>query len=85
MLIVKHGSISDLMDELHTEVVALGKHLFQADWQLDQFRGMKTRIIPKSTVAMVMDFAENFSCVFQVGNSKSLSVETHFPYLLKYA
>ena len=41
-------------------------HLFRANWQHKQFEKIQTaKPFPPETVAVVMDFAENYSCTFQ--------------------
>ncbi|XP_041371083.1 uncharacterized protein LOC121384664 [Gigantopelta aegis] len=60
------GTMLELVDELEEEVTFLAGHLFRADWQHRQFEAMR-RDTPfsKSTVGMVLDFAENFACLYQ--------------------
>ena len=62
----KQGTLQDLLAELKEELVFLAGHLFRARWQHRQFELM-TQHIPRSqsTVGMVLDFAENFTCLNQ--------------------
>ncbi|XP_041372135.1 uncharacterized protein LOC121385498 [Gigantopelta aegis] len=63
MLMKKQGTMEELMVELRAEVTFLAGHLFRADWQHRQFESMrKTTPFPRTTVSMVLDFAENFTC-----------------------
>lgn len=55
---------SVLVEEFITELLFLSKHLFEANWQITQF-GYLTKNIPLNTVAMAIDFAENYSCTSQ--------------------
>ncbi|XP_041377609.1 uncharacterized protein LOC121389984 [Gigantopelta aegis] len=58
--------VTDLMEELKTEVAFLSGHLFRADWQHLQFKQIKDVVpFPADTICMVMDFAENFTCMYQ--------------------
>ena len=60
----KEGTIQDLITELKEEAGPFALHLFNAKWQNDQFKKIRTNP-PKDTVIQVLDFAENFTCDFQ--------------------
>jgi hypothetical protein len=67
MLISKRGTIQELPSQFEEEVQFLAGHLFRADWQLKQFKDQRTmEPFPDHSVCMVLDFAENFTCSYQV-------------------
>lgn len=66
MLVKKTNTWASFLDELRAEVAFLAGHLFRAEWQHLQFESMRNSApFPHSTVGMVLDFAENLTCVSQ--------------------
>ena len=66
VLETRRGGITDLIQELSQEVAFLSEHLFRADWQNKQFQNMKNlRPFPANRLTYVMNFAENYACVYQ--------------------
>ncbi|XP_033752596.1 uncharacterized protein LOC117336235 isoform X2 [Pecten maximus] len=63
-LTVSKGKTSELIAEFEKELHFLSKHLFEANWQISQF-GILTKNIPPATIALAIDFAENYSCMSQ--------------------
>lgn len=56
----------DLLQELLQEVGFLSEHLFRANWQHQQFEHLrKLSPFPSHLLTMVMNFAENFTCLYQ--------------------
>ena len=63
MLTTKTGTLQELVAELKEELVFLAAHLFRARWQHRQYQLMLEQIPgDRSTVGMVLDFAENYTC-----------------------
>ena len=60
----KSGTREELIDELMEELKFLSIHLFQAQWQQQQFATLNNNI-PEKTVSITMDYAENYSCFYQ--------------------
>lgn len=66
VLATQRGNVRDLIAELTEETKCLSEHLFRANWQHRQFEKIRTASpFPAETVAVVMDFAENYACTFQ--------------------
>lgn len=66
MLVRKTSTWVAFLDELRTELAFLAGHLFRAAWQHLQFESLRNSTpFPQGTVGMVLDFAENFTCVNQ--------------------
>ena len=66
MLETRKGSVADLLEELLVEVEFISGHLYQANWQHEQFSRLKnSRPFANHLRIMVLDFAENFSCLYQ--------------------
>ncbi|PIK53459.1 hypothetical protein BSL78_09645 [Apostichopus japonicus] len=63
-LLRRTGSYGDLLQELQDELHPFACHLFEAIWQQRQFWSV-IRSPPTLSVVIVMDFAENFSCITQ--------------------
>lgn len=58
----KCGTFKTMFDELLGETDFLAKHLFTANWQNDQFSLIREKL-PNTWSLLVMDFAENYSCI----------------------
>lgn len=58
------GTGEELAAELAAELAPFAKHLFEARWQQAQFYRAITHP-PPAVVMMVMDFAENYTCITQ--------------------
>ena len=66
ILATESGSVAELISQLPDKVKFLSEHLFHASWQHKQFQKLQTALpFPTDTVAVVMDFAENYACQFQ--------------------
>ena len=66
VLETRQGSGHELKEEFMTEVSFLSEHLFRANWQHRQFENIRTsRPFPQGIVMMVLDFAENYTCLQQ--------------------
>ena len=66
VLETRRGGITDLIQELLQEITFLSEHLFRAKWQHQQFESLRNRRpFPCHLLMMVMDFAENFTCLYQ--------------------
>lgn len=63
-LVVKAGTLQDLLDELKGEVKVHALHVFNWHWQAKQYSSIKQNL-PDKWVVSVWDFAENYSCFFQ--------------------
>lgn len=60
----KSGSSEDLVEELVAELGFLSVHLFEAQWQQQQFSLLKDNL-PEKSVSLTIDFAENYTCFCQ--------------------
>ena len=63
-IVSKEGSFASFIEELTNECTTFSKHLFVAQWQHNQFRHL-TENIPSGSVVQVLDFAQNYRCIFQ--------------------
>ena len=65
VMMAKHReSLNHMVIETMGELSSLAKHLFNAKWQQNQFSTL-IKDIPKDSVVLNLDFAENYSCVSQ--------------------
>lgn len=60
----KSGTSEELVNELVTELGFLSVHLFEAQWQQEQF-SLLNKNLPENAVSMTIDFAENYTCFCQ--------------------
>ena len=66
VLLKRSGSVEEILTELRTDIAFLSEHLFRANWQHEQFEQVRTASpFPSNLVAAVLDFAENYTCLFQ--------------------
>ena len=63
-IVSKEGSFASFIEELTNECTTFLKHVFVAQWQHNQFRHL-TENIPSGSVVQVLDFAQNYRCIFQ--------------------
>lgn len=63
-LVVKEGTLDDLITELLEEMEPHAQHLFNSAWQSHQFAHLKAHLPEKWTLS-VLDFAENYTALFQ--------------------
>lgn len=61
-MVYQRGTIYEMLQEIQDEADSLAKHLFVANWQQDQFTQLG-RSLPQNLVMLVLDFAENYSCI----------------------
>ncbi|VDH92328.1 Hypothetical predicted protein [Mytilus galloprovincialis] len=64
MKVPKEGSFESFVLKLKQKLEPFAKHLFDAKWQAQQFRNITTTL-PDKWVVFCLDFAENFSSVWQ--------------------
>ena len=65
----KAGPLNALVEELCQETKFLAEHPNRAEYQLECFKLLPEIILKKeNTIGMVMDFAENYTCTYQVFN-----------------
>jgi len=64
MKVPKEGSFKNFVLKLKQKLEPFAKHLFDAKWQAQQFRNITTTL-PDKWVVFCLDFAENFSSVWQ--------------------
>ena len=62
--VTKENTCAHLIEEITMEAGPLAKHVFIANWQSDMFSLIK-RKLPLGWSLLVMDFAENYSCLSQ--------------------
>ena len=66
VLETRRGSSTDLIQELLQETSFLSEHLFRAKSQHQQFEYLRNlSLFPSSLMMIVLDFAENFACLYQ--------------------
>ncbi|PIK36573.1 hypothetical protein BSL78_26595 [Apostichopus japonicus] len=63
-LIIKTGTVKDMIEELKVETVPFAQHLFNKDWQRKQELQLKQNL-PSGSVLSILDFAENYKCAYQ--------------------
>ena len=63
-LVTEVKKVSAVVEDLKEKVKDLSAHLFRAKWQQHTFAEIKEHMPPKSVV-MVLDFAENYTCMMQ--------------------
>lgn len=64
MLRLKDHNVGIFLDELCEELNNFSSHLHNARWQHQQFTSL-THDIPKNWVLFCMDYAENYTCLYQ--------------------
>ena len=60
----KETDIKTLITCLETDMQEYPEHVFRAKWQQQQM-GICVDRIGEGSIAMIMDFSENYGCVFQ--------------------
>ena len=60
----KFGSVLECVTELLKELGPPYRHIFNSEWQRDQFQRLKENL-PDDWAIATMDFADNFLCKFQ--------------------
>ncbi|XP_072172303.1 uncharacterized protein [Diadema setosum] len=63
-LVTEKGTVADLIKQLKDEANDIAVHLFNKDWQQQQFSKLKTNL-PEGAVLSIVDFSENYKCGFQ--------------------
>lgn len=64
MLQLKKNSVDVFMIEFRNEINIFSAHLHNAAWQYEQF-SMISKDVPDRWVVFCMDFAENYTCLYQ--------------------
>ena len=64
MLQLKKSSVDVFMIEFRNEINIFSAHLHNAAWQYEQF-SMISKDVPDRWVVFCMDFAENYTCLYQ--------------------
>ncbi|XP_071953098.1 uncharacterized protein [Antedon mediterranea] len=65
VVITERTTVSNFLQEFVKETESLSKHLFVANWQQDGFTTI-SKTLPENWTLMVLDFAENYSCLRQL-------------------
>ncbi|XP_070549241.1 uncharacterized protein [Ptychodera flava] len=60
----KNGTLGSFVRELTEDTQKLAKHLFVASWQQQAYSQL-TKSIPDNTTVVVLDFAQNYTCINQ--------------------
>lgn len=63
-LVVKSGTVTDLVKELKDEMEPFAEHLFNKDWQHQQEYNLRMKL-GTDEVLGIFDFAENYKCGYQ--------------------
>ena len=63
---IQHKTISDIANQFCTDLDALARHMFDADWQLSQYKSLKESL-PHKWLLSTVDFSENYKCFYQDG------------------
>ena len=58
------GKMRQLLDLFISDLRDMSEHIFKADWHYKQFTHLQNHL-PKGMVLQVLDFAQNFLCLYQ--------------------
>ncbi|VDI13633.1 Hypothetical predicted protein [Mytilus galloprovincialis] len=64
MKIPKKEKLNNFLSILKVKLEPFAKHIFDAKWQAQQFKKI-TMAVPEKWAVMCLDFAENFTCLWQ--------------------
>ncbi|VDI13634.1 Hypothetical predicted protein [Mytilus galloprovincialis] len=64
MKIPKEEKLNNFLSILKVKLEPFAKHIFDAKWQAQQFKKI-TMAVPEKWAVMCLDFAENFTCLWQ--------------------